>query len=987
VSIQVKTYDHRQPIVIDPVLNYFTVLGTDGFGDMGQSITVASDGSAYITGYTMTPSFPTVNPIPGHSSLLGTSDAFVAKLAPDGQSLAYATFLGGGNSEMGRGIGVDANGEATVVGWTASKDFPTANSYQETLRGSINAFVTKLLPNGDGIVYSTYLGGSNNLGNSYIGANVDGQYFDFGWLDDVTSDKAKGVMLDADGNAYVVGTTTSSDFPATITGSGPGFVAKFDPVGHLAYSFLLDGRGEGIAVDTTGSVYVVGVTDDPAYPVLSPISGPGCPGVFVTKFKPLGNQLAYSTCVAQSYGWGGDQRQAIALDKQGNAYITGSIQLSGTAFPYTLFPTVNPYQATNNAGYGYNAYVAKLNSAGNALVYATYLGGSKAAGANAIAVDAEGNAYVTGSSELIETGPWTATSTPITSSDFPIVNPIPGTAIVPHATVFPEPYPVAFVTKFDPAGNTVGYSTFLGGFFGAQSGHGITLDAQGNPYVTGAKVGTPTAPDFGIRVFVAKISSAGQTPTTTVLTTSASTIIQGQPVTFTATVTGNNPTGSVSFLDGGNTLGTATLVGNTATYTTTTLIGGMHTVTASYGGDVQNAPSTSAPVSVMVNAPPTVSIVTPLNGGTFVNGATVTAVANANVVGGTVAQVEIYNGTTLLTTATASPYTYTFSSLSPGTYTLTAKATSTAGLSTTSAPVTITVIGSPKLQITSPAAGSFITSATAVVTGTVQTPPNSSLKVQVQQPKGGATTTVWATITPDGRFFANNVPLYTGPNIITVTLAAPGGATITRTVVVTRNGQAGFTFSANPTQGLAPLGVYFTLTNTGGTAFDHIDFTCQDGGAVQTVQGPSTALSPCTYSAPGYYTAQVNVYALPAGTSQAPIFTGVQMIQADSAVTINAVALGAYYDMLNQLLAGNVQGALNDVTGTVYDKYNAVFASVVTDPNLKTIIPKQFMNIVDGTIGAQHAEYVLGRDVNGVATGFFIDVVQGDDGVWRIEGM
>jgi hypothetical protein len=179
----------------------------------------------------------------------------------------------------------------------------------------------------------------------------------------------------------------------------------------------------------------------------------------------------------------------------------------------------------------------------------------------------------------------------------------------------------------------------------------------------------------------------------------------------------------------------------------------------------------------------------------------------------------------------------------------------------------------------------------------------------------------------------------------------------------------------------------FVDSNTGGTAFDHIDFTCQDGGAVQTVQGPSTALNPCTYTTAGYYTAQVNVYALPVGTSQAPIFTGVQMIQADSALTINAVALGAYYDMLNQLMAGNVQGALNDVTGTVYDKYSAVFASVVTDPNLKTIIPKQFMNIVDGTISNGHAEYILSRDINGVATGFFIDFVKGEDGVWRIEGM
>lgn len=962
IGITIRGNDPNRPVVIDPEIVYSTFLG-GGAGGIND-VAVGPDGSAYLVGETNS-GFSLGGPL-NSDALNATSDAYVVKLSTDGQSVLYATYFGGSGGRFysptlgiyysgnyATALAVDSTGSAVVVGETTSPSFPLKNAWQSSLGGKFDVFVSKLNPAGNDFVYSTYMGGSD-------------------W------DRPYDVAVDSSGAAWVVGdvlgATQPTNFPTTLGGTGYGFVFKLDANGVLLQSMLNNAREDSVAVDAGGNAYTTGITGNASYPVVGPIPGSSCPGLFITKFDPSMKSMLYSTCVAQLYTWEGTTH--VAVDGNASAYVAGSTVS-------TTYPVVNAFQTTNRvatAGYYFNAYITKLSPAGNSLVYSSYLGSSVSTTATGISTDGQGNAYIAGTNSTDNTG----------NSDFPTTSPIAGSTCASFYEA------KGFVTEVAPSGSLV-FSTCLGGGDGTALTYSdvasVAVDGLGAAYIAGwaraldFPLVNPLFTTDNAGPYVMKIGAATQTPTTTALSTSASTIVLGQPVTFTATVTGNNPTGTVAFLDGGNTLGTAALVGNTATYTTTTLIGGMHTVTATYGGDAQNGPSTSAPVSVMVNAPPTVSIVTPLNGGTFINGATVTAVANANVVGGTVAQVAIYNGATLLTTATESPYTYTFSSLSPGTYTLTAKATSTAGLSTTSAPVTITVIGSPRLQITNPAAGSFITSATAVVTGTVQTPPNSSLQVQVQQPKGGATTTVWATITPDGRFFANNVPLYTGPNIITVTLTAPGGATITRTVTVTRNGQAGFTFSANPTEGLAPLSVYFTLTNTGGTAFDHIDFTCQDGGAVQTVQGPSTVLNPCTYSTPGYYTAQVNVYALPVGTSQAPIFTGVQMIQADSAVTVNAVALGAYYDMLNQLLAGNVQGALNDVTGTVYAKYNAVFTSVVTDPNLKTIIPKQFMNIVDGTIGDGYAEYVLSRNVNGVATGFFIDVLQGEDGVWRIEGM
>src|SRR5207253_1257357 len=218
-------------------------------------IAVDSAGSAYITGFTQSPNFPTTvtafQPVSTTGILPGnSSDAFVTKLSPAGNALVYSTYLGGStNADNAFGIAVDSSGCAYVTGYTYSTSFPTKNPLQANLAGGSNIFVTKFSPAGNTLVYSTYLGGRD-------------------------LDEAFGIAVDALGSAYITGKTRSNDFPTVNAfqptfggGNEDAFVAKLNPDGSaLVYSTYLGGSGsEGnlsrIALDSNGNAYIVGSTD------------------------------------------------------------------------------------------------------------------------------------------------------------------------------------------------------------------------------------------------------------------------------------------------------------------------------------------------------------------------------------------------------------------------------------------------------------------------------------------------------------------------------------------------------------------------------------------------------------------------------------------------------------------------------------------------------------------------------------------------------
>jgi hypothetical protein len=438
VGFSVAEYDRSQTLVIDPTLVYSTYLGGSG-ADGGNAIAVDASGNAYVAGLTLSSDFPST---PGalQTTSGGDYDVFVTKLNAAGSALVYSTYLGGSGYEAAGGIAVDASGNAYVTGETVSTNFPTTpGAFQTTLNGPYNGFVTKLNAASSALVYSSYLGGGGDYGqaiavdasgSAYVTGYASSSNFPTtpgafqttfgGWRDAFVTkvnaagsalvystylggsdyDGGSGIAADVSGNAYVTGSTSSIDFPTTpgafqtaFSGYEDAFVTKLNAAGSaLLYSTYLGrsgGWGSAIAVDASGNAYVTGEAENdfPTTPGAFQATSGGCDDAFVSKLNASGSSLLYSTYLGGSscdYGYG------IAVDASGNVYVTGDTMSSD-------FPTTpGAFQTAPLGQFGYKAFVTKLNAAGSALDYSTYLSGSTEDEANGIAVDALGNAYVTG---------------------------------------------------------------------------------------------------------------------------------------------------------------------------------------------------------------------------------------------------------------------------------------------------------------------------------------------------------------------------------------------------------------------------------------------------------------------------------------------------------------------------------------------------------------------------------------------------------------
>jgi len=441
VSFKVADYDKTRPLIIDPMLSYSTFLGGTG-DDKGSGIAVDPSGNAYITGTTASTNFPTLSPI--SASLAGKSNAFVAKLNPSGSALVYSTFLGGNQLDQGNAIAVDSSGDAFVTGSTSSGDFPTTSGVLQTAfaGGQTDAFVAKINPAGNALTYATYLGGTGNdvangialdaSGDAYVtgstssidfptaspvqAANAgqgdaflskikpDGSGLVYStYLGGSGADSGQGVAVDSSGNAYVAGITLSTDFPTAnpyqtlYGGSGDAFVARYNAGGTaLVYSTYLGGAGLdrafSIAVDGSGNAYVAGDTTSSPFPTTSgavQTANKGGSDAFVAELGASG-AVTYSTLLG---GGLADGANGIAVDSSGNVFVTGYTQSSD-------FPVSNALDAAFGGGTCgqsacFDAFVAEINP-GTGLVYSTFLGGGGNDYGQAIALDASGNAYVTG---------------------------------------------------------------------------------------------------------------------------------------------------------------------------------------------------------------------------------------------------------------------------------------------------------------------------------------------------------------------------------------------------------------------------------------------------------------------------------------------------------------------------------------------------------------------------------------------------------------
>ena len=467
LKFQVATYDVDIALVIDPQLVFSTYLGGSGSDGGGRSIAVDPDGNVYAAGATRSVDFPTTAGVfqPGSG---GGTDGFITKFDANGM-VVYSTYLGSGGGSADDallGLAVDTGGFAYVVGQTGSPTFPTTlGAFDRVLGGPIDAFVAKLNQDGTALVYSTYLGGSND------------------------NDSAIAIAVDESGSAYVTGQTRSDDFPSTLgafdktcgtvaepcstTRQTDAFVTKLTANGSaLVYSTFLGGRildtGRDIALDASGNAYVTGDTQSTDFPTTPNAFQTVRVNSFVTELNADGSGLIYSTFL------GNGQTASIALDASGKIYIQGHAR----NWPITS----GAFQEVNAGGQDVVLSILDPSQSfpADQLVYSTFVGGSGFDFGVGLGLDAAGKVYISG---------WT------NSTDFPIKDAIQAT--LTSKTACSQRFDIppcsdVFVAKLNPGGNGLAdlvYSTYLGGSDSERNGNRtnrLAIDAAGNAYVTEA---------------------------------------------------------------------------------------------------------------------------------------------------------------------------------------------------------------------------------------------------------------------------------------------------------------------------------------------------------------------------------------------------------------------------------------------------------------------------------------------------------------------
>ena len=476
-------YDRSRQLVIDPVISFATYIGGSD-EDLATGVAFDKFNDVVIAGNTRSADFPLFTPLetyhPGTCGGLACRDVFVSKFNPVGTKLQYSSYIGGSNDDVASGAVVDGAGDIFVVGYTLSTDFPvTFHAFQKKFGGGTvtgDAFAFELASKGIGLEYATYIGGSSD-------------------------DQAYSIALDyvssATPSAYVVGYTTSNDFPTStgayqtvcgLTQAGNcanGFATKVNYNGSIMqYSTFLGGSGGlgdaayGTAVDSSNNLYISGITGSPNFPTTSGAydrtcgSDALCDGTFdgfVTELNTTATAIVFSTFLG---GSNYDYAAGITVDPAGAIYVSGNTISSD--FPTTAgaaqatFGGMSPGCVPTTGAICGDVTVTKLNPGGGSLAYSTYLGGSldEYPGLS-MAVDASGNAYITGQTS--------------SSTNFPLVS-----AFQPG---YGGGSTDAFLTVVNPTGTAFTSSSYLGGN-GQDFGFRTAIDASGSVYVSGGTLST-----------------------------------------------------------------------------------------------------------------------------------------------------------------------------------------------------------------------------------------------------------------------------------------------------------------------------------------------------------------------------------------------------------------------------------------------------------------------------------------------------------------
>jgi hypothetical protein len=492
------SYDHSQPLVIDPVLSYSTYFGGN-YGDIIHAIALDKNGNIYVAGETLSTKFTNSvsgNAPSGYQPVFqgagpgGVGDAFVAKFDNMGSNFIYFTYLGGSADDAAYGLAVDNSGNAYVTGATTSTNFPTQNALFSHISPIIHiyttdAFVTELNASGSGLVYSTYLGGD-------------------------ASDIGKAIAVDTNGAAYVAGYTYSTNFPVSAGAyqsrllctnslyiNANAFVAKIAPGGTaLSYSSYFGGtnfdEATAIALDASNYIYVAGYTASTNFPAKNPLPGfshldgsinpiPAF-DAFVAKFQPGYANLVYATYLG---GTNNDVATGIAA-RNGNAYVVG--WTVSTNFPYTSASTnYTSFVRTNGTYYilATNSFLTEITntSTTTGIGFSVMFGGYGADVANGVGLDAAGNIFVVGSAS---------------STNYPVTTNLSGYLRATNSGYNPLVFggtSDVVISAFNTNASALLYSAYLGGSGspynpfnpggGNDFGNAIAVDPAGNAYIAG----------------------------------------------------------------------------------------------------------------------------------------------------------------------------------------------------------------------------------------------------------------------------------------------------------------------------------------------------------------------------------------------------------------------------------------------------------------------------------------------------------------------
>jgi hypothetical protein len=691
VSFKLASYDTSRELVIDPILSYGSYLGGNGF-DEGRSITVDAAGNAYVVGTAASRDFPTTPGTLKPTMLPRTDapnsfwyDAFVTKINPTGTALVFSTYFGGRNgNETGSGVALDAIGNILIAGTTMSADMPTVNAYQSTFGGTDDGFAAKLNPTGSALIFSTYLGGnSTDLGGS-IAVNQ------------------------ATGDAVFAGYASSGNFPTTpgvikpqLCNNTPGscngifysgsYLVKLTANGGIVYSTLFDAGVADVALDAAdnavvgGSAFTTAATTPGSY---QPVSSGGTDG-YIAKINPTGSAITYGTFLGG--GLQSDRIKAIVLDAEQNIYVAGTTE--NTAFP----TTPGAFDTTFNGNH--DGFVTKLNPAGSALVFSTFVGGTAKDEPFAIGLAANADVFVAGES--------------FSNATFPVRN-----SLLQSGTIF--------LTRLTADGSAISFSSFLGN----GGAYDLATDSSSNAYLTGHTTTVLVTPDAFQTIrgggdvtssvkdaFVVKIAPADEN----VQMYSVSGTVTDQnwgynnnyaPIVATLTGTVNR---SISLPYSSNGSGTFQFGSLPA--------GGTYTLTVGKAGfetDPESVTFTNlganqfADFTILRNREPESVITSPQHGSQHNVGSSVTIQATASDIDGdAIAKIDFvaYHstlGSVPLGTDTEAPYEFTWNNLPLGTWAIYAYPTDEHGLRGISTPTVHILVVDPtgaNVSITSPTEG------------------------------------------------------------------------------------------------------------------------------------------------------------------------------------------------------------------------------------------------------------------------------------------